>query len=175
MHNNISNLQCRLYLEAAKFHYKQMALNIQDKNVFLFYLLAFLPLARSVTLVFQEEFSENKRLMKWYQTKKEAWKNNKVMRYFIDMRNISLHKHAPIMLLKELVPLSVLLHSSVDHGTKQVQASNVEVVSYVFELSQEIDENPEVMSLCLKYLDELEEFVIETEDIVRKEVLRQHD
>jgi len=169
MHENINNLQCRLYLETAKFHYKQMALNIQDKDILIYCLLAFLPIARSVTLVFQKEFHGNEELMNWYASKVKEWENNKVLKFFIDMRNISLKEHPLIMLTRELVPLSVFLPSSANYDRKEVHASDVEIVSYIFELPEHIDENPEVMNLCLRYLDELEDFVIEAENIVRKE------
>jgi len=148
-----------------------MALNIQDRIAFTYYLLAFLPIARSITIVFQKEFHKNKRLMEWYETKVKAWKNNEIMGFFVDMRNISLKEHVPIMLVRELVPLSVLLPNSAKHNRKKVRASAVEIVSYMFELPEQIDENPKVMNLCLKYLDELEEFVIEAENMVRKEGL----
>lgn len=171
MEEGVSCPQFRLYLEAAKFHYRQMIVNIQDRNAFIFYLLAFLPLARSVTLVFQEEFSGSNRLMSWYQTKVEAWKSNKIVNLFKEMRNICVHEHAPIMLVSELVPLSVLLPSSTEYKTKEVSPSNVEIVSYLFELPEQIEENPEVTNLCLKYLDELEEFVIEAENMMRTERL----
>ncbi len=156
--------QFRLYLEAAKFHYRQMALNIQDRNAFTFCLLAFLPLARSVTLVFLKEFSKNERLMSWYQVKEETWEGNKIMKFFKEMRNVCLHQHAPMMLVRELVPLTVLLPSSASYNTKKLKVSTT-VVSYVFELPEKFEENPEVMNLCLKYLDELEEFVDEAENM----------
>jgi len=169
MNEGFSCPQFRLYLEAAKFHYREMTINIHDRNAFIFCLLAFLPLARSVTLVFKKEFHANKRLMSWYQTKVEAWKDNKVMKVFKDMRNVCLKEHVPIMLVRELVPLSVFLPSSVNHDTKERQASTVEIVSYMFELPEQVEENPEVMNLCLKYLDELEEFVNEAENMIAKE------
>ena len=172
MNGSINSLQCRLYLEAAKFHYKQMARNIHDRNVFIFYLLAFLPIARSITLVFKKEFYSNKRLMRWYQTKEETWKENKVMKIFKDMRNICLKEHAPIMLVRELVPFNVLLHNLTGYNTKEMQDSGVELISYVFELKEQIDKNPEVMNLCREYLDELEEFVIEAENMVRRGIKR---
>ena len=167
MEESVSCPQFRLYLEAAKFHYREMTINIQDRKAFIFYLLAFLPLARSVTLVFKKEFHANKRLMSWYQTKVDAWKDDKVMKVFKNMRNVCLKEHVPIMLVQELVPLSVLLTSSVNHGTKEVKAS-AEIVSYMFELPQGVDEDPDVMDLCLKYLNELEKFTIEAEVMIRK-------
>jgi len=168
MEEGVSCSQFRLYLEAAKFHYKEMSINLQDRNAFIFSLLAFLPLARSVTLVFKKEFDADKRMMSWYQTKVEAWRDKKIMKFFTDMRNVCLKEHVPMMLVRELVPLSVLSPISVNHDTKEVQASAVEIVSYMFELSEQIDGSPEVMSLCLEYLDELEDFVIEGEEMIRQ-------
>lgn len=169
MNENINDLQCRLYLEAAKFHYKQMGLNIQSKNIFIYHLLAFLPIARSVTLVFQKEFRSNERLMIWYRKKGEEWKSNEILKFFKEMRNICLKERLPIMLAQELYSLDALLPSSVSHNKKRVKVHHdVKLVNYIFEIPEKLDENPEVMNLCLKYLDELEEFVIEAENMLRK-------
>jgi hypothetical protein len=95
MNENKNVLQSRLYLDAAKYHYQQMEFSLQDRRKFLYSLLAFLPIARSVTLVFKKETSYNRQLKTWYQEKVKEWETNKIMKSFKELRNISIHEHTP--------------------------------------------------------------------------------
>ena len=188
MNEKISDLQSRVYLEAARFHYQQMQANFQDRARFMYSLLAFLPIARSVTLIFQKEFHENEKLMAWYNGKVKDWENNKVMKFFIEIRNISLKEHTPKTKVTATVSFSgnasltdriEIVKTSPNGKVEQIKAYEsvakpnekekeaevkANVVSYSFhELPEWFDENPDVMSLCKKYLDELEKFVTEAE------------
>jgi hypothetical protein len=189
-----SNLQTRFRLEEAKFFFRQMEVNFQDRTKFLYCLDAFLASARSVTLVFKKEFHDDKSLMNWYKTKVEEWKNNKVMTLFIEMRNISIHEHTPKMKVTHAISITadaILVDSvtvrkiSPDGTIEQVEAPPREpvkpskekekiapsprTVRYSFhDLPKWFDENPDVMELCKAYLDELERFVTEAENVVKK-------
>jgi len=190
------NLQTRFKLEEAKFFYQQMELSFQDRTKFLYFLDAFLASARSVTQVFKKEFHDDKLLMNWYNSKVEEWKNNKIMKFFKQMRNISLKEHTPKTKLTRAVSFTVDAHLvdrfsvtkiSPDGTTEQVEIPPREpvkpskekekiappspkTISYSFhELPEWFDENPDVMYLCKAYLEALEKFVTEAENMKKKE------
>ena len=190
-----SNLQTRFKLEEAKFFYQQMELYFQDRAKFLYFLDAFLASARSVTHVFKKEFHDDKLLINWYDSKVEEWKKNKIMKFFKEMRNISLKEHTPKMKLTRTVSFTAdailvdrvsLKKVSADGTIEEREIPSPEpakpskekeknaptspkTVSYSFhELPRWFDENPNVMYLCERYLEELEKFVTEAENIIRK-------
>ena len=179
MSEDMSNLQSRIYLEAAKFFYEQMELNFQDSTKFLYFLLAFLAIARSVTDVFKSEFSKDNLLVKWC---KSVEQDNKIIRFFKKMRDMTVHVQPPKMLMRALAPISLILNvkkASAD-GTeiptyepatqreKNVQTTPIkpEIISYIFHVPKGFDENPDVMYLCKRYLGELENFVTEVESMI---------
>lgn len=180
----MSNLQSRIYLEAAKFFYEQMELDFQDSTKFLYFLLAFLAIARSVTLVFQKEFKHTKPFMEWYDSRVRKWNNDKVMEFFKEMRDLAVHVHIPKMLVRALAPISLILNvkKASAEGTeiptyepatqreKNVQTTPIkpEIISYIFHVPKGFDENPDVMYLCKRYLGELEKFVTEAENMIKK-------
>lgn len=177
-----NQIQSRLYLETARFFYQQMEANFQDRTKFTYSFLAFLPIARSVTLVFKKEFHSSEKLMAWYGSKVEEWKNNKIMKFFIKMRNVSVKEHAPetrVTVEKtwgiDFIignPPPVQIRRTKDgkeiwFGKLPLKSSKV--VKYSFgELPKWFDKNPDVMYLCEKYLGELERFVSEAENMIKK-------
>lgn len=192
-----NNLQIRFRLEEAKFFYQQMELNLQNRTKFVYFLDAFLASARSVSHVFKKEFKNaNPELIKWYESKVREWKNNKVMKFFVGIRNISLKEHTPKMKTTatvsfgvdavlvdrvsvtkvspddtlEQAEISPYVHKRQNREKEQKTSTSPKVVSYSFhELPKWFDENPDVMRLCKTYLDELEKFVAECEDMIKKE------
>jgi len=177
-------MQFRFYLDAARFHYQQMELNFQDATKFKYYLLAFLPIARSVTLVFKKQFHDKEKLMAWYFTKVKEWGNNKIMRFFTEMRDVAVHKRTPEMRSTSKItwatdfnvgnPPPVEIERTKDgreiwRGELPIKSSKV--VEYSFsELPKWFDENPDVMYLCSKYLDELQKFVTEAENLMKQQL-----
>lgn len=178
-------LQSRLYLDAAKYYYQQMELNFQDRRKFLYSLLAFLPIARSVTLVFKKETSNNRQLKAWYQEKVKEWKNNKLMKFFIELRDISIHEHTPDTRTRVAVEWTANVNLTEKDVSKVVDSDGKEhwvtpllpleiidekVIGYHFINDFKwFNEIPDVMNLCKKYLDELEKFVSDAERISEKE------
>jgi hypothetical protein len=174
-------LQSRLYLDAAKYYYQQMELSFQDRRKFLYSLLAFLPIARSVTLVFKKEASTSKQLGAWYDNQAKEWKSNKLMKFFIKLRDISIHKHTPdtrtAVSLKWVANLPALAEGDVmtvnGPDGKSLTLFPTEpridkIVGYHFiHNCKWFTEDSGVMNLCKKYLDELEKFVVEYENKVR--------
>ena len=183
--------EARFKLEEAKFFYEQMKLNFQDRTKFLYYLDAFLCSARSVTLVFQKARGKADDLMKWYNSKVEEWKNNKIINLFRELRNVSVHENVPETGTTSVITISsnailtsakaVIERISPDGKiersetlpqmrTKQIKKEEhapikPQIVRYFFhELPNWFDENPDVMLLCRKYLDELDKFVTEAKE-----------
>lgn len=173
MSENTRKFEYRRRLEAAKFFYEQMKSNFQDRTRFRYLLDAFLALSRSVTHVFKEEFHDNKPLMDWYNSKVEEMKGNTIMRFLIKMRNISLKVHTPDMQTTAEISrsINVIIGQPSEKHKKEEETvpKGPKVVSYSFvELPRWFDENPDVMSLCKKYLDELERFVTEAENVLKE-------
>lgn len=183
MNENKNVLQSRLYLDAAKYHYLQMEVNLQDGNAFPHSLLAFLSIARSVTFVFQEQFNEKKRLMGWYDTKVKEWENNKVMNFFKKLRDISIHQHTPDTRTRRSMKWVANLPAIAEGDVMTMAGPNGKpltlfpmeprvgkVTGYLFVHDFKwFNEIPDVMSFCKQYLDELEKFVSEAEHILEKE------
>lgn len=183
--------QSRFYLEAAKYYYKKMEANLSDRVKFTFSLLAFLPIARSVTLIFQKEFNDDSRLMTWYHNEAKEWENNKTMRFFKNIRNISLKEHTPeietiagvtfkadvILGVKHLQKIIDSLERTQDSGGGEhwatpvipLEVENRKILGYNFlHYFKWFDEDPDVMYLCKEYLDELERFVSEVENKIER-------
>jgi len=177
----------RFKLEEAKFFFNQMELSLQNPKDrssitrFLYYLDAFLCAIRNVTWVFQKEFKDDRRLMEWYNRKAQRWKKDKVMRLFVEMRNISLKEHTPETLTLSAskggfdtasaviedtpngnIQIKIPIHSSNEKALKnqnQLRSSAV----YFYKVPHWFDENPDVILLCKRYVKTLEEFVAEAE------------
>lgn len=84
----------RFRLEETRFFLGKMESNLQNRIEFRFYLDAFLASARSIFHVFEKEFHDNGLLMDWYKGEIEV-KKNPVVKFFINLRNISLKEHTP--------------------------------------------------------------------------------
>jgi len=177
-------IQFRFYLDVARFYYQQMELNFQDATKFKYYLLAFLPIARSVTLVFKRQFHDKKKIMAWYFIKGKELDNNKIMKFFKEMRNVAVHERTPETRSTSEIkwgtdfiignPPPVEIERTKDgkeiwRGELPIKGSKV--IEYSFsELPEWFDENPDVMYLCSKYLDELQKFVTEAENLMKQQL-----
>jgi hypothetical protein len=189
-------LRCRSRLEAAKLMYENMRLDFQDGTKFRYFLDAFLALARSVPHILKSEFHDDNQLARWYDHRVRELCSLKIVRFLIEMRNISLKEHTPMMATTAAVSFSLhtiigealnIKKTSPDGETENITTASSEIagdqaerlqppqtvpriVEYSFdELPKEFDENPNVMYFCKKYLDELEKFVLEAEHISEKE------
>lgn len=181
MNESANSLQSRFYLEAANYYYQQMELNFQDKTKFLYSLIAFLPIARSVTYVFQKEASKNTQLMNLYEGKVDEWKGSVLMRFFNELRNVSLKEHTPDTRIRVSLKWVVDVHALAEGDVMTANGPDGKPLTFV-PTEPRIDkvigyhfihnfkwfnENPDVMYLCREYLNELETFVAEVENKVR--------
>jgi hypothetical protein len=124
--------------------------------------------------------------MEWYGKKVQGWRNDKIMKFFIDVRNISLKEHTPETLIlstsKGKLDTSNAVIEYTPKGDIQIKipfvGSTEEIqkpeqlrssVAYFYRVPNWFDENPDAIYLCKRYLDELEEFVTEAENMIKKE------
>ena len=191
--NEYPNIESRFKLEEAKYFYGQMDFFLQSFKTesaptkYLYYIDAFLAAARSVTHIFKTEFHDNEPLMKWYEYKVEEWEKNKIMRLFIEMRNVSLKEETPkpitivadaqrFDLSKALIKVSpngkieqiaIPIRQPTEKGKPENKPAK-EGISVFYSLPKWFDETPDVMYLCKAYLDELEKFATEAESMIEK-------
>lgn len=83
--------------EAAEYHLEQMRKSMLNDNgkIFIFNLDAFLSTSRSITFVLQKEFKSNPKFKCWYCKKQDEMRKDELMRFFTDMRDISIHEGSP--------------------------------------------------------------------------------
>jgi hypothetical protein len=177
------NLECRFKLEEAKYFYQQMEANSQKRRIFSYYLDAFLASSRSVTHVFLKQFKHNNEFMKYYDDKVHEWEKKKIMKFFMKMRNFSLKEQSPETKKKFSLGWSTKVNIPGKDVKKVVDSNGKEhwnsplmplplteekFIDYCFVHDFKwFEENPEVMKLCKRYLDELEVFVSEVENILQ--------
>lgn len=155
------------------------------KPDFFYYLDALLAAARSVTEVFKKEFNDYPELMMLYRDKKREWKNNNVLRFCKHLRDITLHRHPPGVLTlagkfdsgkPEIIfsekgrrRLRIPLHISKSSSRKNQITHEYKIKSFfIKDLPEAFDENLDVMHLLGYYLNELEEFVVEVEEMIER-------
>lgn len=79
-------------LEEALYFLLQMRQNYIDRKHFIYNMNAFLNSARNVTFTLQEEIAHNPKFQAWYSSKQKEMREDKLMRFFIDLRDVSVHK-----------------------------------------------------------------------------------
>ena len=79
-------------LEQAKYFFKRMLETHAIPFEFECNLQAFIIFARSVTFIMKKEYSEKHGFNEWYQRKEEEMRNDELLRFFKDARNITIHE-----------------------------------------------------------------------------------
>jgi hypothetical protein len=82
-------------LEEALYFVLQMRRSYVDRTDFVHNMNAFLNSARNVTFVLQEDFAHMPSLKAWYLEKRKEMERDKLMKFFIKMRNVSLKERTP--------------------------------------------------------------------------------
>ena len=173
----------RFRLEETRFFLGKMESNLRNRIEFRFYLDAFLASARSIFHVFEKEFHDNGLLMDWYKGEIEV-KKNPVVKFFINLRNISLKEHTPDTYTSVRIKWAADVNLTekdvkrvVDSDGKEhwvtpsmpLEVIDTKIIGYSFVHNFKwFNENPDVISLCKEYLDELERFVTEAENQVKE-------
>lgn len=88
-------LQSRERLDQTKFFYSKMNEEFNNPRIFDYYLNAFLASGRSVTNLFEKEFSDNSKLMGFHEDRMKVWHEDKVMRLLYELRSVSLKECTP--------------------------------------------------------------------------------
>jgi hypothetical protein len=156
-----------------------------DRKVFIFSLDAFLSTSRSVTFVLQKEFADNPKFQSWYGQKRDEMKKDPLMKFFVDMRDVSIHERSPqteavvTTSFTETLSISDSVSLTLTHpnGTKEVfepkhsdaqgeqptPKESPAVQCYYF-FSQNNDND--VVSLCAQYYEKLFYLVMQAKIIL---------
>lgn len=164
-------LKTRERLEESKFFLKEMEKNLKNRTDFQHFLDAFLASARSVFHVFEKEFSGNEQLLRFGKETEKI----PIIKFFRKLRNISLKEYTPETKKKiEFIMASKFnftekdIRKVVDDEGKThyvsplvpLELKETKHVGYVFDHDfRWFNENPDVISLCTEYINELEKFV----------------
>jgi hypothetical protein len=174
--------------------YEYMTTSFQDEKRFRYFLDAFLCLARSVPYVLKKELKHNKPLADWYEQKAKEFDSSKIPKLIKEMRDISVHQHTPPLLTTASVSFSMDAIIADSQETKRTaregDTENVQttapkeksgwtapkIVNYSFdEPPKWFHERPDVMSVCRKYLDEVEKLVAEAENMAERRKVSSHE
>ena len=82
-------------LEEALYFLLQMRRHYVDRKEFIYNMNAFLNSARNVTFALQNEFSDNPPFQAWYSKKRKDMGKDKLMKYFVEKRNVSVKEATP--------------------------------------------------------------------------------
>ena len=80
-------------LNEAEYFYQKMEEKAKIPTEFRFNLNAFISRARSVTWVLKKQYSKNPKFEVWYAKKEKEMKNDELMNFFKEARNISIKEH----------------------------------------------------------------------------------
>lgn len=80
-------------LNEVEYFYRRMEETLKIPQEFRHNLNAFISRARSVTWVLKKQYSTNRKFQKWYPQKEKEMKNDELMEFFINARNVSLKEH----------------------------------------------------------------------------------
>lgn len=82
-------------LDEAEYFYQKMEATSKVPKEFRYNLNAFISRARAVTWVLKKQFSGNQKFSDWYAKEEKMMREDELMRFFVEARNISL-KEKPI-------------------------------------------------------------------------------
>jgi hypothetical protein len=184
-------------LEEALYFLLQMRRYYVDRKEFIYNMNAFLNSARNVTFALQKEFSHDPYFEAWYSKKQKEMREDKLMKYFIDMRNVSVKEATPEHSLslkvayvipderKEAIGYverrisgderdsdSILILPTRDktgmHTKPKIVKPTYSLVTFwEFEKAPEGYEGKDILVLCVTYYHKLEQLIAEAERTIR--------
>jgi len=80
-------------LNEAEYFYRRMQETAKIPKEFRYNLNAFISRARTITWVLKKQYARNSKFKVWYAGKESEIKNDELMNFFKDARNISLKEH----------------------------------------------------------------------------------
>ena len=167
----------KMKLSEATYFYSQMSVNYNEREKFTFNLSAFLSSARSVLQYALEEAKDNSGGQGWYDRKVTE---SNILKFFKDKRDINIH-YEPVHPIQNIsvtltakiglkVSASVIVKDAggnikyqssseppiPEKKSQQKQEPAQVTVRYVF---SDWSGTEDIISLCQKYIDELDNFV----------------
>jgi hypothetical protein len=182
-------------LEETLYFLLQMRHNYIDRKQFIYTMNAFLNSARSVTFTLQKEFADNPRFKAWYPQKKKEMKEDKLMSFFKNLRDVSVHekgspqhslsvKTAYIfpkgkMFQADTVGYSERKYSDEDKAEmgvfrvmfegKMLEPVYTLITDWQFEKAPEGYEGKDILALCTEYYHKLRKLIEEAQtDLFKK-------
>jgi len=164
--------------------YNQMNKSPKEKpNLFIANLNSFISLARSITLVMQKEFHDVPGFAEWYTIKQDEMQKDEDMKFFLDLRNESLHEKSvgktfyKVTLLQDvtLKPGEALTGPTLkqnnegtltlDENDKYLKINNIPrpEIKYDYSVNHFFTQRPDILAktLCLTHYKKLEKLVTE--------------
>lgn len=183
-------------LEEASYFLLQMKRYYTDRKEFIYNMNAFLNSARNVTFSLRTEFAGNLHFETWYSKKQKEMSKDKLMRYFVDMRNISLKEKTPEHSLSlKVVYVIPLEREVIGHVERKISGDERDsdsrlilptydetgmhskpkiieptyslVTFWEFEKSPEGYQGKDILGLCVTYYHKLERLIAEAERTLR--------
>ena len=81
-------------IEELEYFYKKLEEKQTKPSEFTYNLNAFIVRGRSITLIMQKQYSKYPNFPSWYSQKVREMRADKLMKFFVDARNISLKEHS---------------------------------------------------------------------------------
>ena len=151
--------------------------------MFIANLNSFISLARSVTLIMQKEFHNISGFAEWYIIKQNEMKNDKDMKFFIELRNESLKEQSVgkiVYAITLLQNITLKSHETLtwpsfkenvdgdlilDENNKYYKINNIPKpeIKYEYSITYLFVQKPDIPAkiLCLTYFKKLEKLVTE--------------
>lgn len=135
-----------------KFFLEKMESSLDDPEILVYYVSAFLSAARSVTLVMQFEIGKNHEFKNWYTGKQEEMKKNKIFNLFNSLRVETIHLEGKIRFRRKV--------------SLQIIEARVKQPPRGIEMYFDDLRSKSGTELCKKYLEELNKIVSTAEQLV---------
>jgi hypothetical protein len=94
--NNKSNLMSVVTkaIEELEYFYKALEEKEAKPSEFTYNLNAFLSRGRSITWIIEKQYSKHPDFSSWYTLRQKEMRNDKLMKFFVEARNISVKEHS---------------------------------------------------------------------------------
>jgi len=181
-------------LEEALYFLLRMRQNYVDRKSFIYNMNAFLNSARNITWILQKELGHDSRFKVWYPQKQKEMKEDKLMSFFKDLRNVSVKergspKHSLLVKAAYIFPKGKTFQADtvgiterkfskenkaemealgVMHDYKLWEPLYTLVTDWQFEKAPEGYEGKDILALCIKYYHKLRKIVEEAHAVLLK-------
>lgn len=180
-------------LEEALYFLLQMRQSYIDRKRFIYNMNAFLNSASNVTWTLQNEFAHDSKFKTWYPQKQKEMKEDKLMNFFKNLRNVSVHqkgsKHSLSVKTAYVFPKGKMFqvdtvgysegkHSEEDKAEmgalgvmfegKMIELVYTLVTDWQFEEAPEGYQGKDILALSIEYYHKLRKLVEEAQTVLLK-------